>query len=151
MQPSNSKIAVICPNCNVTNRVDLNKAANSRPICGRCKTPLEPRAPGFPVIVTDASFEREVVRLGIPVLVDFWSPTCGPCRALAPILEQLAREYAGKLRVAKINVQENQYTAAKHQIRAVPTLLLYRGIEVDRMAGAADLETLRNFVARYVK
>ena len=80
--------------------------------------------------VTDASFEKEVLKSEAPVLVDYWAEWCGPCKMIAPILDEVARDYDGKLRIVKVNVDENQSVPSKYGIRGIPTLMLFRGGEV---------------------
>lgn len=80
-----------------------------------------------PVEITDVEFEREVIQAGTPVLVDFWAPWCAPCRMIAPMVEELAKEYEGKVRFAKMNVDENPLTASRYGIRGIPTLLVFKG------------------------
>lgn len=105
-------------------------------------------APAQPVHVTDATFGRVVLQSAIPVLVDFWAPWCGPCRMTNPMLERLAREKAGRLVVAKVDVDENPALAGRYQVQAVPTLMLVRNGEVvDRWSGALPEPALRNKVA----
>jgi len=82
------------------------------------------------VYATDASFEAEVIKSEIPVLVDFWAEWCGPCRILSPILDDIAKEYAGRLKVAKVNVDENSVTVAMYGVRGIPTLLLLKDGQV---------------------
>ncbi|RMD83402.1 MAG: thioredoxin [Candidatus Dadabacteria bacterium] len=87
--------------------------------------------------ITDADFEREVLKSDIPVLVDFWAPWCGPCRAIAPVLEELASEYAGRAKIVKVNVDENTKMAAQYGIRSIPNLLLFKNGQVtEQIVGA---------------
>jgi thioredoxin len=89
-----------------------------------------------PIVVTDASFSADVERSPLPVLVDAWAAWCGPCRMIAPVIDELAAEMAGRLRVAKLNVDENPATAARFDLRSIPTLLVFKGgREVDRIVG----------------
>jgi thioredoxin 2 len=129
-------VFIRCPACGATNRVPSEKvAAGFKPRCGRCKTELHME--GKPTAVTDATFASEVERWPAPVLLDLWAPWCGPCRMVAPILEELAAEYAGRVRVAKLNVDENPATAARFQAGSIPMLIMLKdGKEVDRLIGA---------------
>ena len=103
-------------------------------VCGRCKSPL-PLAQ--PMVVTDATFSAEVEHFPLPVLVDLWAEWCGPCRMIAPVIEQLASEMAGRIRVAKLNVDENPVTAQRFGVQSIPTMLVLKdGREVDRIVGA---------------
>jgi thioredoxin len=124
-----------CPACGVGNRVPRAKIDQGlEPVCGRCKTPLPSGTK--PIVVTDASFPADVERSPLPVLVDAWAAWCGPCRMIAPVIEELAAEMAGRVRVAKLNVDENPATAARFGLRSIPTLLIFnQGREVDRIVG----------------
>jgi len=111
----------------------------------RADAPAE--APAAPITVSDATFQREVLESSLPVLVDLWAPWCGPCRMIAPVVEKLARDYAGRLKVAKLNVDENPQTALRYQVQGIPTLLLFKGGRVaDRIVGAAPEPLLRGKV-----
>lgn len=138
---------IVCPSCQAVNRVAPERAQEARPVCGKCKAALEPRAPGFPVEAGDGTFEREVRQAGVPVLVDFWGASCPPCRRLEPHLKELAREMAGKLKVVKVNVEQNGQVPNAFGIRAVPTLILFEdGHEKARTSGYQPLNELRQFI-----
>jgi len=102
---------------------------------------------GKPVVVSDATFADEVLASDLPVLVDLWAPWCAPCRMIAPVVEKLAGDYAGRLKVAKLNVDDNPHTAGAYQVQGIPTLLIFRGGQViDRIVGAAPEPMLRSRV-----
>lgn len=124
-----------CPACGATNRVPVAELKPGRKaICGRCKAALSADA-GL-VTVTDATFAAAVEQSPLPVLLDLWAPWCGPCLALAPVVEQLAVDMAGRVRVAKLNIDENPATAQRFNVRSIPTLLIFKaGREVDRIVG----------------
>ena len=101
--------------------------------------------------VTDATFESEVLKSDLPVLVDFWAVWCAPCRIIAPIVEELAQEKAGKLKVAKMDVDNNQNTAMKFGIRSIPTLLIFKNGEViDQIIGAVPKSMLESKLDKHL-
>ena len=94
--------------------------------------------------IKDADFEKEVVKAEVPVLVDFWAPWCGPCQMVAPLLEELAQEFGSRVKIAKMNVDENPATPPRFEIRAIPTLILFKGgAVVERITGVAPKDKLK--------
>ena len=136
---------VTCRNCGARNRVDEGRLANSEAKCGRCGEKLRAsEQESKPVTITDQTFEREVVQpRGRPVLVDCWAPWCGPCRMVAPVLDQLAAESAGRYRITKLNVDENPQTASRFNIASIPTMLIFKdGKLIDRLIGAQPKQAI---------
>jgi thioredoxin 2 len=143
---------ITCARCGAKNRVDEQAAAEQQPVCGNCGERLEMKEgtnsaadTSKPRVVTDATFAREVMEAGgdRPVLVDFWASWCGPCRMIAPVLDQLATESGGRYIIAKLNVDENPQTAARFQVQSIPTLLIFKnGKLVDRMIGVQSKQAI---------
>jgi thioredoxin 2 len=129
-------LLIRCSACGATNRVPQEKLGQGvRPVCGQCKAAL-PASSSHPITVTDASFSNDVEQSPLPVLLDVWAPWCHPCHMIAPTIEELAVELAGRLRVAKLNLDENPVTASRFRIQSIPALLVFRGgQEVDRIIG----------------
>jgi thioredoxin 2 len=139
-----------CPVCGANNRVPHEKIEKGlAPICGRCKN-LLPML-NKPMTLTDATFSDEVEHSPVPVLVDLWAPWCGPCRAIAPVVDELAAEWAGRLRVAKLNVDENPVTAQRFDVRGIPALLVLKaGREIDRIVGVQPKSEILRRVERAI-
>lgn len=105
-----------------------------------------------PIAVTDKEFEQKVLQANHPVVVDFWAPWCGPCRAIAPILDKLAGEYAGKLTIAKVNTDDEMQWSSKFGIRGIPTLIIFnKGKEVERVVGSQSETAYRDIFNRVLK
>ena len=125
-----------CPQCGSNNKINVPNH-DKVPVCGKCKNPLP-----WVVSGTDISFRKEL-DTSTPVLVDFWAEWCSPCRMTAPILEDLAREKAGKIKIVKVNVDQNPATAGRFNILSIPTLILFEdGQPVETLIGAMSKDAL---------
>ena len=134
---------IVCPNCLAVNRVPAERPPLAAK-CGRCKGRL---FEGHPIALDAAAFEQHLSRSGLPLLVDFWATWCGPCQAMAPVLEAAAHELEPRLRVAKLDTDAVPEIAARYGIRSIPTLILFRnGSEVARHSGAMPAGALRQWV-----
>jgi thioredoxin 2 len=135
---------ITCPHCGKKNRV--RPAAEGVPRCANCHNHL-------PWLVeADASSFDEEIRASVPVVVDFWAPWCGPCRMIAPALEQAARDHAGHLKVVKLNVDEAQEVAARYGAQSIPLLVIIRdGQEADRMVGAHPPRQIEAWLAPHLE
>ena len=125
---------IVCPHCRALNRVPAARLAEA-PDCGRCHQPL---FTGQPLVLPDAAaFDRHVGRDGLPLLVDFWAPWCGPCRMMAPQFEAAARQLEPRLRLTKVDTEAQPALGSRFGIRSIPTLVLFRqGHELARQSGA---------------
>ena len=140
-----------CPNCGAKNRVD-ERAAKLQAVCGKCGTKLnvESDVQDHPLVVTDDTFDQ-VISDTRPVLVDFWATWCPPCRAIAPVLEQLAADARGRYVIATLDVDANQQTAGRFGIEGIPTLLIFKnGALVDRMVGAHPRQTIEQHLRAHI-
>ncbi len=140
-------IIVRCKNCGAKNRVDLSRIAMG-PKCGKCGNPI--KIPDRAIEINSSQFEDEVIKEIIPTVVDFWAPWCGPCRMVSPILEDIATRYPGRIKVVKINTDENPDISMRFGIQGIPTLILFKdGREVNRIIGAAPRQEIERFLGLY--
>jgi thioredoxin 2 len=137
-----SATTVTCRSCGSPNRIEPARLRRGlEPVCGRCRTRLPVSA--APIEVTDKTFDEEVLDSPVPVLLDVWAPWCLPCRGMAPVLDEIASSLAGRVRVAKLDVDKNPEAAARLRIEGIPTLFVFKdGREVTRMIGARGKDDL---------
>ena len=141
---SGRRATVRCPFCSKLNRVDLSRTAE-KPRCGECRRPL---LLDRPVAVGDREFERVVKDAEVPVLVDFYADWCGPCKTMAPVLDEIASDRQGELLVTKLDTDRNPETAARFGVRGIPTFIVFRdGKEAARASGAIPRAALDELVA----
>ncbi len=137
-------ITVRCASCARWNRIDARRAADG-PKCGACGTPL---ILDRPILLDDATFDRVIGGTDLPVLVDFYADWCGPCKMMAPAVEELARTSVGRALVAKLDTDASARTAGRFQIRGIPTSIVFRGgKEAKRQTGAVPLAVLKEMLA----
>jgi thioredoxin 2 len=139
------KRRVVCPSCDTVNAVPADRPAEAAK-CGHCHAKL---FQGAPLELSGARLQKHLASSDVPVIVDFWAPWCGPCKAMAPIFERAAQALEPKARFVKVNVDDNQDSAQRYGVQAIPTLLAFNGGKVAaRQAGVADFNTLRGWVER---
>ena len=140
---------VTCSSCGTKNRIPADKQ-HLGPKCGSCKSAISLAGAAVPVELDDSSFSRFISQVKKPVMVDFFSPSCGPCRMLAPVIDSLAGKFHGRIIIAKLDTSRNQMTAAQYRIRGVPTLLFFKNNEViDQVTGALPEQELVRLLEKF--
>ena len=143
----NEKLHIVCPHCRSINRVPGDRVGQ-RPKCGQCHAAL---FTGHPVALTAADFDLHVSRADIPLVVDFWASWCGPCKMMAPAYDAAAKILEPRVRLAKVNTEEEQALAARFKIVSIPTLVVFRGgREVARQPGALGPQDIVRWVRAHV-
>jgi thioredoxin 2 len=138
-----NNIILVCPQCSTKNRIPAGKQHLSAK-CGKCGAQITPGTKAVPVELTDSDFQSFIKNASLPVMVDFYSPTCGPCQSIAPVISNLSKEYLGKVIIAKLDTSGNPGTAMHYQIRGVPSLYFFKNGEVaDQIVGAPPENQLR--------
>ena len=138
-------VLTACPSCGSTNRLSY-RSLERRARCGKCQTTLS--APSSPIEVSTAHFDAMIAAASVPVVVDFWAPWCGPCRAMAPEFEKVAKNLAGDALVVKVNTDTEPELGERFGIRSIPTIAVFRdGREVTRAAGARPAADIERMVA----
>jgi len=144
-----NSIVVACNGCGKKNRIPADKQ-HLGPKCGSCKTAISLAGAAVPVELDDGSFPGFISQASLPVMVDFFSPTCGPCRMLAPIIDSMARKFFGRVIIAKLDTSRSQMAAAQYRIRGVPTLIFFKnGLPVDQVTGALPEQELAGLLSRF--
>jgi len=143
-------IMIACPSCRAKNRVPVTRI-KEKPNCGRCGAYLPMEDLGKVKVVTDATFEQEVMRSALPVLVDCWAPWCGPCKSVAPVLEALAKKYQTRIKIVKVNMDENTKVGSRFSIASVPTMLFVKsGRVTETLVGALPKEQIEAAIDRII-
>lgn len=141
---THASATVACPFCSTLNRVNMDRVPTDRPKCGSCGRPI---LLDRPVAVSDTSFDRIITETTVPVLVDFYADWCGPCKIMAPLLDEVAHRRAGQMLVLKLDTDKNPATGQRFGVRGIPTLIAFRGgKEVSRRVGAVPPAELDRFL-----
>jgi len=143
-----STMHIVCPSCQAVNRIPSERLAQ-HPRCGKCKEAL---FTGHPLELTSRDFQQHIARNDIPVVVDFWAAWCGPCKMMAPAYAQAAVKLEPRVRLAKLNTEQEQGIAAQFNIRSIPTLILFKaGREIARQAGAMSAADIVRWISGHIE
>ena len=144
-----NSIVIACNNCGTKNRIPADKQ-HLGPKCGSCKTAISLAGSAVPVELNDSDFQSFISQAAKPVMVDFFSPTCGPCRMLAPTIDTMARKFYGRIIIAKLDTSRNQTAASQYRIKGVPTLLFFKKGELtDQVTGALPEQELAKVLEKF--
>lgn len=141
-----------CHKCNVRNRIPSGRISDN-PKCGKCGALIKTEniLSGKVIKVTDSNFEETVIQSPLPVLLDCWASWCGPCKMMAPVMDELAEDWKGKIKVAKLNVDDNKLVSARFRISSIPTFLAFDGGKItSSLVGAVSKNELRKLMAHFV-
>jgi thioredoxin 2 len=145
-----NSIVVACSSCSTKNRIPADKQ-HLGPKCGSCKTAISLADSAVPVELDDSTLSGFISQASKPVMVDFFSPTCGPCRMLAPHIDTMAKKFLGRVIIAKFDTSRNQTAASQYKIKGVPTLLFFKNGElVDQKTGALPKQDLAQLLERFI-
>ena len=145
-------VNIRCLSCGTKNRIPSDKSGKTAK-CGKCSALLEINDlfSERPLVVTDNNFSEKALKSPIPVLLDCWAPWCGPCRMIGPVMDEIAKEYSGRVRICKLNVDENPLTSAKYNIASIPTMLIFdRGKLKDTLVGALPKQQIINKINGFI-
>ncbi len=138
-------VIIECSDCGAKNRL-IKALLNDQPKCGKCHAPLQ-AVPYYnhPILITDSTFNQEILDSPGPALMEYYSPLCAYCKTLDPILDQLASEYAGRIKIGKMNIDQNPLTASQYDIMSTPTMILFKdGKQINKLLGALSKEEIEN-------